>query len=241
MICARFPGLSGKCVRPSPCFAELMRYDVLAGRSFVVGSYRRIVPDPGTKVCRPSDKESPLYVERVPVGLPIYPVLLGPECKSPVNPLDLPDANPCFERSPSGYVGYEDKTTSLSVSIAPASGPSTVVRYSNPDIWFSLGVSHLARATTVTPTVDGGVAPTSAVTPPMPQRGLTLQLDVGSGFSRLAVPISNVTSLPAWIVEAPDNYVYVVDVGDRTGTTGTRGQVLRFSRSFIVVDNFSVK
>jgi hypothetical protein len=229
MICAKLPGLSNRCVRKSPCFTDLVRYDVVAGRSFIIGGYRRVIPDPLTGVCGLNPKESALLNQRVPVGLPVYPVILGPRCTASVPRLGEPSPNPCFERTSSGYTGFEDKSASLAVSIAPVLGPSTVVRYSNPDVWFSLGVSHLARSSSATTATA------------MPERGLTIQLALGSGFSRMTVPIANLVSMPAWLVDGPDGYVYLVDQGDIAGSTGSRGQVRRFDRSSTVVDNFIVR
>jgi hypothetical protein len=238
MVCSTFAGLSGKCVRKSPCFVELQRYDVLAGRSFLLGGYRRIIPDPKSGECQPSDEKSPLLVERIPVGLPVYPVVLGPACEKTVPPLELPVPNPCVERIPSGYGGYTDKTSAGGVTFMEY-GPSTVVHYGNPDIWLTVGLSHLQALPAGSATVDGGVSGLTYA--PMPERGLSIQLSVGSGYSRFRVPTSSKVSLPVRLVDAPDENVYVVGMGDQAGSAGSRGQVVRMSRATAVVDTFLVR
>jgi hypothetical protein len=253
MVCAAFAGRKGTCVAKSPCFRELLRYDVRAGRSFIFGSYRRVIADPQTGQCGPDPEESPLLVNRLPVGLPVYPVLLGPRCENSAElsplPLDqatlaLPQPNPCFELVTGGYEGIIDKSGNAT-TLASEPGPATVVRFSSPDLWLSLGVSHLSTPSATSPTgslvtsPDGGVSATALT--PMPERGLTIELSVSSGYSRMATQTLSTLSLPVRLVEGPDSFVYVVDMGDRTGTTGTRGQVLRLKRAEMSLDNFVVR
>ena len=238
--CARFAGLKDVCVRVSPCFTQLLRYDVRAGRSFVMGGYRRRRADPVTGECADNTSQSPLFVNRIPVGLPIYPVLLGPRCTpaSPT-PLQTPVLNPCFDEVASGYTGFTSRSGDTYTSVT-AEGPASVVRFGNPDIWFSLGMSHLTTAPAATGTTDAGVASASS-TPPMPKRDLLLRLEVGSGFSALKVNSGSLVSLPARLVEGPDGYVYIVDEGDTAGGTGNNGQVVRFVRATTAMDTFQVR
>ena len=241
MKCARFAGLKDVCVRITPCFSELLRYDVRAGRSFLMGGYQRRKIDVKTGECTVDDSEDALMANRIPVGLPIYPVILGPRCNpaSPA-PLQTPLANPCFDEIQSAYTGYTSRTGTETYISVTGGSPSTVVRFSNPDIWFSLGVSHLTKPPAETSTSDAGTASATG-TPPMPTRDLVIKLDVGSGFSALKVGSGSVVSLPVRLVEAPDGYVYIVDQGDTSGGTGNNGQVVRFIRSTALLDSFQVR
>ncbi len=241
MKCARFAGYKDKCVRISPCFAELLRYDVRAGRSFVVGGYRRQKADPTTGECTTNTAADALMANRIPVGLPIYPVILGPRC-NPVlpAPLQTPQPNPCFDEIQGGYTGYTSRSGTDTYISVTADSPATVVRFSNPDIWFSLGVSHLTKPPAATSSTDAGVG-ASTSTPPMPKRDLVIKLDVGSGFSALKVGSGSAVSLPVRLVEGPDGYVYIVDQGDTSGGTGNNGQVVRFVRSTGQLTGFQVR
>jgi hypothetical protein len=234
MVCSAFPGLKGRCVRASPCFNELINYDVLAGRAFLVGGYRRIVADKATKECVLDSGESPLLARRVPIGLAAYPVLVGERCTTTPKPPATPSPNPCFERSVAGYVGTVDPTASS--SMLKKRTPGTVVRYSNPDIAFSMGVSHLTDVTASgVGGADAGVTGTNLSS--MPERGLTFLLNVGSGFASLRTATTSTISLPVVLVDGPDGKVYVVDMGDRSGSTGSAGQVIRFNRNSMELDN----
>lgn len=264
MFCAHYPGLHNVCVRRSPCFEELLRYDVVMGRSFHVGSYRRSIADPTTKECRPDETQSPLLTDRVPIGWPNYPVVMGPECTvNELNPLELPQPNPCFELNKDGYWGYMDRVSN-GITVTEM-GPSIQVHYSNPDLWFSMGLSHLSTpnyGVNLVPSnlVDAGApqsnrdagigasgensdagglpsdtssssSSSSVITPPLPTRGLTIQLSVNSGFSSLRASLYTSAALPVWLLEGADGFVYLVDMGNKTSSTGTRGQVLRFGRA----------
>jgi hypothetical protein len=239
MVCSAFPGLKGRCVRASPCFNELLNYDVLAGRAFLVGGYRRIIADKATKECVPDTEESPLLARRVPVGMASYPVIAGQICSATPAPLTTPSPNPCFERSPAGYVGTVDPTASS--PILKKRTPGTVVRYANPDITFSLGVSHLTDVTASGgSSVDAGVtgtAFTGTAFSSMPERGLTFLLNISSGYASLRTSTTSTISLPVLVVDGPDGNVYVVDMGDRSGSTGSAGQVIRFNRNTMELDN----
>ncbi len=238
--CARFAGLKNICVRISPCFTQLLRYDVRAGRSFVMGGYKRRRADPVTGECADNTSQNALFNNRIPVGLPIYPVILGPRCNpaSPA-PLRTPSANACFDEIATGYTGFTSRSGDNYISVT-GDGPATVVRFGNPDLWFSLGVSHLTTAPVVEGATDAGVA-TASSTPPMPKRNLVLKLDVASGFSALKVNSGTLVSLPTRLVEGPDGYVYIVDEGDTAGGTGNNGQVVRFVRANTAMDTFQVR
>jgi hypothetical protein len=241
MVCSSFPGLQNTCVRKTPCFIELQRYDVRVGRGFLVGGFRRSYADPTTQECTEDPSKSPLFVDRLPVGLPVYPVILGAQCTAPVSPFDVatvPQPDPCFERTSDGYIGFTLKGPGTTVSNSQP-GPATVVHYANPDILFSLGLSHLTALPSSTSGRDGGVSGSSTVQ--MPARGLTIQIDLNSGYAALRANTSAANlSLPTRIEDAPDGFVYIVDTGDRSGSTGTRGQVVRVNRSTMVMDNVVV-
>jgi hypothetical protein len=232
-------------VRASPCFSQLQRYDIVAGRTFLARGYRRIRSDPATRTCVPDGNKSSLLQDRIPIGLPVYPVLLGEECTNPggVAPLDLPQPNPCFERwLEDGYQGYTQKTsTSEHISFSEPA-PSTVVRFANPDFWTTLGVSHLTTLQTSVATADGGI-PTATNLPAMPERGLTITLSLTSGYARFQKNLSDVSSIPCRLQPGFDDYIYLVDKGvfvDSTGSTRANGQVLRFNRNSIELDSFLV-
>lgn len=239
MRCAGFPGLKNVCVRVSPCFAELLRYDVLAGRAFVMGSYNRRGVDPQTGQCAASAAKSALLQNRLPVGLPIYPVLLGPQCKSAPGPLGQGDPNPCIQRVQHGYSGFTDRTGTTAYTSVTGTSPATLVRFSNPDLWLSLGVSHLTTPPVHSGVADGGVIGGTSL--PMPTRNLSIQLGLSSGYTPLRVSSNNVVSLPARLVQGPDGWVYMVDMGDTSGTAGASGQVVRINRTSAVLDNFQIR
>jgi len=217
MRCSTFPGLKGRCARVSPCFNELLRYNVRVGRSFTIGAYHRVIADPTTGDCVEDPGRSPLLSQRIPVGLATYPAVMGPTCPvAGVAPLATPAPNPCFERAPSGYIGYSDPGTSP----PKEERGTTVVRFSNPDVWTSVGVSHLTS---------------------MPERGLTILLNLGSGSARMRTATTTVLSLPVALAEGPDGFVYVVDMGNVSGSTGANGQIRRFDRSTLELDTFIVR
>ncbi|MCC6746543.1 MAG: hypothetical protein IT371_02730 [Deltaproteobacteria bacterium] len=232
LVCSRLPGRRDVCVRTSPCFTQVVRYEVRAGRSFLVGGYRRSIADSLTGECRADASRSVLYADRIPLGLPTYPVIAGPRCEQSVTPLADPAPNPCFERVATGYGGFVEKEgTTGRLLNPPEPGPATVVRYANPDLWLSLGLGHLATRSTVVSRVDAGVGAPAVEAHPMPERGLTIRVQVGSGYARMvAAGASSTLSLPAAILPGPDGQVYVVDMGDRPGSSGTRGQVVRFDQ-----------
>ena len=236
--CARFAGLKDICVRISPCLAELQPYEVRSGGSFLVRgtTYRKSSVDAVTGLCKNDDKS--MLSDRIPVGLPIYPVVVGPECYPPsVKPLQTPQPNACFDQT-KGYSGYHSQTSSDKFGSISGSDPAVVVRFTNPEIWFSMGVSHL-RESTPTASVDGGVPASN--TPNMPSRELTITLSVSNGYAPLRASTAGFVSLPSRLVEGPDGWVYVVDMGDTAGGTGNNGQVRRFSRESITLDNFQVR
>jgi|GEM_PF-3748504 DNA-binding beta-propeller fold protein YncE len=226
MVCADYPGLKDVCVRPSSCFEELIRYQVRAGRSFLVGGYGRRTADPVTGLCQDDTKESTLFNNRVPVGLPVYPIVAGAECKEEVGVLKTPEPNPCFEvltdKSYGGLIDI-DSLTSDSVTHGPT---GLVVRFGNPDIWFSLGLSHLWRLPTV---AEDGDPPWYA---PMPSRGLRVVMNVSSGAARLVISNSSRSlALPTRLLPGPDGNVYIVDTGDLSTDLGIlAGQVRRLNQ-----------
>jgi hypothetical protein len=240
MMCASFSGLSGVCVRKSPCFRELLRYDVRAGRSFIIGGYSRVIPDPITEECIEDPEQSRVLSRRVPVGPAVYPVVVGPRCAGSagaISPVDVPDPNPCFDRQVRGYEGLLDRGAATDVLVVEPA-PSTVVRYANPDLAFALGVSHLARLP------RGGVSPVPAAEGPvfpMPERGMTIEIETSSGFVPLRPNTASALSLPRTMLAAPDGFVYIVDTGDLAGATGSRGQVLRLNAAAVELDNFTVR
>jgi hypothetical protein len=240
MVCSSFVGTAKVCLRPSPCFGQLVRYQLKAGRTFVVGSYGRRVADAKTKVCRDDESQSELFNNRVPLGLPTYPVLVGPTCDPAKSQRSLPSPNPCFERTTQGYSGYEDKSGATGDEVTQA-GPTTVVRFANPDIYFSVGLGHLTKVP-ASATTPGSSVIEKVLSAPMPARDLNLRLSVNSGYGRM-VGANTGTSLsfPVRIIEGPDGLVYVVDAGDIAGTTGTNGQLLRLLRLTMTLDPFAVK
>lgn len=227
------------CARVTPCFSQLLRYDIRAGRSFIVGSYTRGVEDQATGLCKADSKKSPLYNNRIYIGQPVFPAAVGELCQpGDVKYPETPAPNACFEvRKTEGYSGIKDVVSETSLTLAKDTAPSTVIRFSNPDVWFSLGVSHLAKPNSGN--ADAGVD--ASAVPAMPTRNLTLRLGIGSGFFPLRVGSTSSISLPARLVEGPDGFVYLVDMGDRPGTSGTNGQVLRISRNTVLLDNFAVR
>ncbi|MFH1131195.1 MAG: hypothetical protein V1754_07660, partial [Pseudomonadota bacterium] len=237
MVCAKFPAMKNVCVRPSPCFAELMHYEVRAGREFVFGGYQRQFVDPQTGECKADPAKSELFTNRIPIGLPVYPVVLGPQCISPFEVLGTPDPNPCFERIETGYAGLIEKGESSS-EIHVEEGPVTVVWYSNPDVWFGLGTSHLSALS-----IGSSNGGEKGQWVPMPARGLTYKLGLNSGYSNLVAAFPSNISLPAMMAQGTDKKVYVVDMGDLVTNMGTtRGQILRFHRSTLALDSsFLVK
>lgn len=242
-VCSPFAGLKNVCVRPTPCFAELQRYDVRAGRSFTIGTYHRIIADAQSSECVEDSTRDPLFQNRIPIGLPVYPVVLGPRCEnSPVFPT-VSKPNPCFEVLDRPYEGYlargsaEGERTLIwgpHGAGTEQQGPIAVVHYANPDIQLMLGVGHLAR---IPETVAG-----DATYAPMPERGLSMDAEVQSGYSRLAAPGSGSIALPYRVLAGPDDRIYLVDMGDRsdTGLT-TRGQVLRWFAKDLTLETFLVK
>ena len=238
MHCSTYPGLKGKCVRVSPCFNELLRYDVRAGRSFLTGGHRRVIADPTTRECMEDSTQSSLLAQRIPIGPATYPAVAGPLCFEPMTPLVTPVPNPCFERESVGYVGFLDPGTSPPIAVTQP-GPATVVRFSNPDIATSLGVNHLTKILATGAPTDAGVGSTSYSN--MPQRGLTILLNVGSGYSQMRTATNTVLALPAALADAPDGYVYIVDMGNVSGSAGANGQVRRFVRATLDLDTFIVR
>ena len=227
------------CARVSPCFNQLLRYDVRAGRSFIVGGYKRGVEDPLTGLCRADSNKSALYNNRIYIGQPVFPAVVGEPCKpGDVRYPETPAPNGCYEVSKTeGYSGVKDVVSETSFTLAKDSPPSTMIRFSNPDVWFNLGVSHLAKPNSGNADAGADASPV----PAMPTRNLTLRMGIGSGFFPLRVGSATSISLPARLVAGPDGFVYLVDMGDRPGTAGTNGQVLRISASRVLLDNFAVR
>ena len=242
MMCSTFKSAqyNGYCVRTSPCFNELLRYDVRAGRSFIVGGYNRVQTDSATSECVENTNESRLKQNRVSVGLPVYPVLLGDQCLASAKPGDDLQPNPCFHFSPKTtgetYTGYTDKSSGTVYASETDKAPITEVRFSNPDIKFSVGLSHLQRFAKTASQPDGGAA--ASKTPPMPFREMTIHLKMGSGFARYLVNSASAVSLPADLVVSPDGFVYLVDQGDRSGSSGSSGQVLRIYSGAAIMDSY---
>lgn len=242
-VCSTLPGLRNRCVRPTPCFAELQRYDVRAGRSFTLGTYHRVIADAQSNECVEDATRDPLFQNRIPIGLPVYPVVLGPRCESsPVFPA-APKPNPCFELLDQPYEGFLARGSAEGERTlvwgprgtgTEKQGPITVVHYANPDIQLMLGVGHLAR---IPETIAG-----DATYAPMPERGLSMDAEVQSGYSRLATPGSGSIALPYRVLAGPDNRIYLVDMGDRSDTGATtRGQVLRWFAKDLTLETFLVK
>jgi hypothetical protein len=231
--CSTIPAFAGRCVRPSPCFSELQRYEIYAGRSFIISGAHRVRADPQDGQCREDPAQSPALVNRIPIGFPTFPVLLGPQC---VNKDGIPDPNPCVSRETGGYVGFEAKAGPEGERDVTENGPSTQVFFANSDIAFRLGTSHLVRL----PTTAGGQ--TEAIAP-MPERGLRSVITANSGYSRLVAPGASSISLPARLVRSPGaTHVYLVDQGDRTVTGGaTRGQVLRYRSRDLALENYVIR
>jgi len=75
----------------------------------------------------------------------------------------------------------------------------------------------------------------------MPERGLTILLNLGSGSARMRTATTTVLSLPVALAEGPDGFVYVVDMGNVSGSTGAKGQIRRFDRSTLELDTFIVR
>ncbi len=229
------------CARVMPCFNQLMRYDIRAGRSFTIGGFKRQVANKTTGLCEdpPDTVKSPLFNNRLYIGQPVFPAAVGQECKpGDVKHPSTPSPNACYEvRTGEGYQGVDDVLSDTTYSTASDSPPTTVLRFANPEIWFSMGVSHLAKQSSTKP--DAGVS--GSVVPPMPTRNMTMRLALGSGFFPLRSGSTSAISLPVHLVSAPDGYLYLVDMGDRPGSTGTNGQVLRLTRNTVLLDNFAVK
>ncbi|PID38036.1 MAG: hypothetical protein CSB49_07655 [Proteobacteria bacterium] len=247
-VCSPLPGLVGRCVRPSPCFAELQRYDVRAGRSFVIGSRRRIIADPQSGECTTDETQSPLFQDRIPIGLPVYPTIVGPVCSNdpgptadPNAPWTIPEPNPCVQRLDTYYVGFRARGSAegeQELTWGPRAErdeePATVWHYANPDIQLILGVGHLSKL----PTAAVG----ESTVAPMPRRGLSYALAVKSGYAQLSAPGSGSIALPWELHPGPDGYLYIVDVGDRSDVnSATRGQVLRWRLKDLALDSFQVK
>ncbi|MCA9666506.1 MAG: hypothetical protein KC503_12985 [Myxococcales bacterium] len=236
--CSTFSGLKGRCVRPSPCFSELLRYEVRAGQTFLVGgNTTRQIADRATGQCIDDASKSPLTQSRLPVGMASWPVLVGEQCTDGKvdDLLAEPQPNPCFQPLQSNYEGI---STTEGTTKSDNGAGTAIVRFSNADIAFALGVSHLSKTSTqLTP--DAGVV---AAIPAMPARGMTITLNVQAGYAPQVVSgAQNALSLPGRMIAGPDGRVYVVDSGDRTGNTGTNGQVLRFPADTLVFDNYLVK
>ena len=241
--CAAVRGAK-RCVRPSPCFAELLHYEVRVGRSFLLPGPHRIVADASGR-CVEDETRSQLLLRRVPVGVPVLPVLPRTTPSSTCANDDLADlsfpgpSNPCFARNASqGYAGPEAIEDATSGLLREEAQPATVVRFSNADYGFSLGLSHLADPGQ--PPAGSDLEPGSI--PPMPARGLTIRLRINNGVQRLIVPNSRSgVALPSRLLPAPDGWVYLVDVGDTSGASGSRGQVVRFDDDTLIFDSFIVR
>lgn len=236
--CSALPGLPGRCLRPSPCFAALQRYEVRAGRSFVLGGFSRWSADPGTGLCRNDPARDPLLENRLPLAGANYPLLTGPRCRRSPGPFETPEPNPCLDRlADQSYTGYSEKQSEQASANVTEPAPATVLRFSNPQLGLNLGLSHLA---------DRALNSASSTTtvlreqPPLPQRGLTIALTLRNAFSPFVVASSTAQlALPAALVTGPDGYVYVVDSGLPAdfSTLGGQGQVRRLSQDAAVLQS----
>ncbi|MBW2735523.1 MAG: hypothetical protein JRH20_24325 [Deltaproteobacteria bacterium] len=231
--CQSLPSVGRRCMRPSPCFSQLQRYEVRAGRSFMLATPHRVVADPQTGECVDDSEKSPLLQPRIDIGLPVYPVVMGPTCQNKLP--GVPEPNPCVAREESGYLGFESKAGAEGDRSFTQGGPTYQIHYANPDFHFRLGMSHL---TALPAASEGGVATSAA----MPERGLSIEFEVQTGYSWLVAPGASTVALPHRMLVAPDGYLYMVDTGDITTVTGTRvGQVLRWQANTLVLDLFSMK
>ncbi|MBK8482722.1 MAG: hypothetical protein IPL40_16415 [Proteobacteria bacterium] len=230
--CSQLPGLAGRCLRPSPCFSGLQRYEVRAGRSFVLGSFSRWSADPQTRACRADPAADPLLENRLPLAGANYPLLTLPVCAHTPLPFETPQPNPCLERlADQGYTGFSAKQSEQASASVTESSPATVLHFSNPQLGLSLGLSHLADRA-----LNGAAGGTTGLReqPPLPQRGLTVALTLRNAYSPFVAPNTTTQlALPAALVTGPDGYVYIVDSGlpADLATFGGQGQVRRMSQA----------
>jgi hypothetical protein len=245
--CVHFEGrASSYCVRASPCFTQLQRYSVFAGRSFRVSggfAVRAAVDANGN--CATTPDADPLLQDRIPLGLAVYPFISEPQCEQApaVGSRATPLPNACFELTApqQGYGGTVSKRSDVQgKALAPSEpGPAVIVRYANPRLALSLGVSHLSRVgDSTSDAVDRRTGP------PLPERGLTLSVRPRSLYVEQFVresadserPATDLIALPGSLVVGPDRNVYLSDMGDRAGNLGSRGQVRRIVLDAVALD-----
>jgi hypothetical protein len=220
---------------PPQCVQTLQRYEVRVGEAFAVlgrsaatrvtGFLHDRVADPDTGECVEDPDASPLLVGRLP--------LTAPPCEG--DDIDDLSPNPCltevehyepdpgFEFVCSGEVcecrppelqDEDDRPPPFRTVMVPA------LRFQNP-----VFTVHVVR-----PSTRGDLecfGDEAGELPPIApvHQGFTLGMVLTGGF--LPMFASNFeTALPANIVEGPNGLLYVLDQGDVTSGTVTRGRVL---------------
>lgn len=243
-----------RCTRPSPCFNNDQHIYVRSGRSFIVGYSRtkngrqfvvaekhRIIADSERGECKKDEALSSLIENRIPIYLPIYPVISGPICEHRVG--ELPSPNGCirvYDESYQGFIARGSAEGEVSVNWGPRGvgteneAPISAIEFANSYMQFSLGVGHLAAL----PQTLAGLAKTA----PMPEMGMSINLTIENGYRRFSTTQSGSIALPNRLYYGPDHRLYLVDIGDQSSYSGTtRGQVLRWLAKDLSFEVFQVK
>lgn len=235
---------------PGPaCFRELVRYQINARNSFVVrgpGSYdflaQRVKADPETDECYEDLEVSNLLTSRIRLGRDeddSRTNQLWPISSCPADGLrpDGGSPNPCFIDTLRPATLERDTPAALyhvfSYGTDQNAQPVPAIRYSNPMMSLVLDLTSLGDLTKPIPNTEDALWPGWA-------GGFRRSRIPGSfresfttrrGFTPYdATVVTSSVSLvgPTRIVNAPElSTVFIVDSSGGSGSTGTRGQVVR--------------
>lgn len=252
-VCKRVCGDDEDCAQtplPGPaCFRELVRYQVNARNSFVVrgpGNYdflaQRVKADPETDECYEDTSVSNLLTSRIRLGSDEndtrtnlrWPI---PSCPADGERPDSGSPNPCFIDTPRPDALQRGAASALyhvfSYGTDPSPQPVPALRYSNPMMSLVLDLTSLKDLTQTIPGTNDLLWPSEVAgfrrsrIPGAFRETFTTR----RGFTPYdATVVTSSVSLvgPTRIINAPElSTVFVVDSSGGTGSTGTRGQVVR--------------
>ena len=215
---------SGYCVSgilpPAECVPGLQRYELRASDAFsVVGSasgfLHNRVADSQTDECVESAVSAPLVVGRIPLQVP--------DCSG--NGIADFGLNPCaveVEHAESVTQFADNGTACVEQVVIPSSRITQAIRFRNPA--FTL---HLVDAYSLADSQC--IGDNSSPLPPISTAhdALELQFSITGGLRPMTIAPASLPAFPKIIEEGPEGGLWLLDQGDRFGTTPSNGRIIR--------------